>query len=96
MFVDLWRKHRDWVVEPFSYRSVAELTDLFDKVVVEPALRRESLEVKKARELIIRAQRTYDESLQVERTPVPGPRPRRPQAASTACHGLRPVCMSIR
>jgi hypothetical protein len=53
--VDLWHKYSDWVIAPFSYRSVTELTDLFDQAVVEPALRsREILEVKKARELIIR------------------------------------------
>jgi Pentapeptide repeats (8 copies) len=55
MFVDLWHKYRDWVVDPFSYRSVVELTDIFDQAVVEPALRkRKDLEVKKAQELIIR------------------------------------------
>ena len=55
MFVDLWHKYRDWVIDPFSYRSVTELTDLFDKAVVEPALHRHAvLEVQKAEKLIIR------------------------------------------
>jgi len=54
MFGDLWRKHRDWVVDLFSYRSVTELIDKFDKAVVKRALRRhKDLEVKKAEELII-------------------------------------------
>jgi hypothetical protein len=55
MFIDLWHKYSDWVIDPISYRSVADLIDTFDKAVVEQALRRRDvLEVKKARELVIR------------------------------------------
>ena len=37
MFEDLWKKHRDWVLEPVSYESVDQLIRVFENAVVDPA-----------------------------------------------------------
>jgi hypothetical protein len=43
------------VLDPFSYKSVSELLEVFDKAVVTRAIHtRETLEAKKAEEFIIR------------------------------------------
>lgn len=55
MFVDLWRKHREWVLDPLRYDSADRLIELFDAAVLEPALQRcDALEKKKAQSLITR------------------------------------------
>jgi uncharacterized protein YjbI with pentapeptide repeats len=53
MFQDLWQKY-DWVLDPRGYSSVTELVDFLDQAVIEPAKRRrDELEAKKAKALII-------------------------------------------
>ena len=49
MFVDLWKKYRDWVLEPLAYDSLEKLVEVFDAAVIERATRRsEALSVRKA------------------------------------------------
>jgi hypothetical protein len=60
MFVDLWKKYREWVFEPLTYDSIASLVEVFDTAVIEPAKRRrEELSVRKAEELITRHVKDY-------------------------------------
>lgn len=60
MFVDLWKKYRDWVFAPLEYDSIANLVKGFDKGVIEPAKRRrEELSMRKAEELPIRRVKDY-------------------------------------
>jgi hypothetical protein len=60
MFVDLWKKYREWVFEPLTYDSIAGLAEVFDTAVIEPATqRREELSVRKAEELITRHVKDY-------------------------------------
>jgi len=59
MFQDLWQKHH-WVLDPLRYNSIAELKDLLDQAVIEPAKRRrDELEARKAEALIIRDIQDY-------------------------------------
>jgi hypothetical protein len=60
MFQDLWQKYRDWVLDPLDYDSVANLIDVFDQAVIEPAKRRrDELEARKAEALIMRHVEDY-------------------------------------
>lgn len=60
MFVDLWKKYREWVFEPLAYDSIAGLVEVFDPAVIEPAQRRrEELSVRKAEELSTRHVKDY-------------------------------------
>jgi hypothetical protein len=60
MFVDLWKKYREWVFEPLAYDSMTELVEVFDTAVIEPAKRRrEELSVRKAEELLTRHVKDY-------------------------------------
>ena len=60
MFVDLWKKYREWVFEPLTYDSIARLVEVFDTAVIEPAIRRrEELSVRKAEEVITRHVKDY-------------------------------------
>jgi len=60
MFVDLWKKYREWVFEPLTYDSITSLVEVFDTAVIEPATRRrEELSVRKAEELITRHVKDY-------------------------------------
>jgi uncharacterized protein YjbI with pentapeptide repeats len=60
MFVDLWHKYREWVLDPLYYGSVLELVNVFDQAVIEPAKqRRDILETKKAETLITRHVKDY-------------------------------------
>ncbi len=55
MFRDLWQKHRDWVLDPLTYRSIEQLTDSFDEAVIRPANERLLvLRKRKAEELVMR------------------------------------------
>lgn len=62
MFEDLWKKHRDWVLEPLIYQSVDQLVRVFKKAVVDPAdeclarLRR-----RKAERMVGRSAADYDD-----------------------------------
>ena len=69
MFEDLWKKYRDWVLEPLRYESVDQLVRVFERAVVDPANeRRERLRVRKAEVLVGRRASDYDD------TPPPGTR----------------------
>ena len=60
MFVDLWKKYREWVFEPLIYDSIENLVKVFDSSVIEPAKRRrEELSVRKAEELLTRHVKDY-------------------------------------
>lgn len=60
MFSDLWKKYRDWVLDPLYYDSVANLSRVLDKAVIEPAeQRRQVLQARKAQELITRHVKDY-------------------------------------
>jgi hypothetical protein len=60
MFVDLWKKYREWMFEPLTYDSIAGLVEVCDIAVIEPAKRRrEELSVRKAEELITRHVNDY-------------------------------------
>lgn len=60
MFVDLWHKHRDWVLNPLIYDSVSTLIEVFDAAVIEPAKRQHDLlEAKKAEALVTRRAKDY-------------------------------------
>ena len=62
MFEDLWKKYRDWVLEPLTYESVDQLVRVFEKAVVDPANdRREELRVRKAETLVGRRASDYDD-----------------------------------
>jgi len=62
MFEDLWKKHRDWVLEPLRYESVDQLVRVFERAVVDPANeRRERLRVRKAEVLVGRRASDYDD-----------------------------------
>jgi uncharacterized protein YjbI with pentapeptide repeats len=62
MFEDLWKKHRDWVLEPLSYESVEQLIRVFKKAVVDPANERlEFLRVRKAEKLLGRHASDYED-----------------------------------
>jgi uncharacterized protein YjbI with pentapeptide repeats len=61
MFADLWKKYRDWVLEPLTYESVDQLIRVFKKAVVDPANERlELLRIRKAEELISRRASDYE------------------------------------
>jgi uncharacterized protein YjbI with pentapeptide repeats len=61
MFKDLWKKHRDWVLEPLRYSTDSQLIKVFDKAILEPANdRRELLRAKKAEEPVIRNASDYE------------------------------------
>jgi hypothetical protein len=62
MFEDLWKKHRDWVLEPLSYESVDQLIRVFKNAVVDPANERlELLRIRKAEKLVGRRASAYEE-----------------------------------
>ena len=61
MFEDLWKKHRDWVLEPVSYESVDQLIRVFENAVVDPANERlELLRIRKAEKLVVRRASDYE------------------------------------
>ena len=60
MFVDLWKKYREWVFEPLPYDSIAGLVEVCGTAVIEPAKRRrKELSVRKAEELPTRHVKDY-------------------------------------
>lgn len=60
MFQDLWKKHRDWVLEPLVYENVKSLVSVLDQAVIKPANRRlVTLRARKAEELVMRHARDY-------------------------------------
>jgi uncharacterized protein YjbI with pentapeptide repeats len=62
MFEDLWKKYREWVLEPLNYKSVNQLIRVFKKAVVEPANERvELLRMRKAETLVNRRAADYEE-----------------------------------
>jgi uncharacterized protein YjbI with pentapeptide repeats len=62
MFEDLWKKYRDWVLEPLSYGSVDQLIRVFKNAVVDPANERlELLRVRKAEKLVSRRASDYED-----------------------------------
>lgn len=59
MFVDLVNKY-DWVLDPLTYTSGDDLSDVFNKAILIPANEmQEKLAVKKAQELKLRSTRDY-------------------------------------
>jgi len=60
MFVDLWKKYREWVFEPLPYDSIAGLVEVCGTAVIEPVKRRrEELSVSKAEEFTTRHVKEY-------------------------------------
>ena len=61
MFQDLWKKHKDWVLEPLYYDSVEQLIRVFDVAVIQAAnQRRTLLQATKAEELLTRRAKDYE------------------------------------
>jgi hypothetical protein len=64
MFEDLWKKHRDWVLEPLNYESVDQLIRVFKKAVVDPANERlEGIRIRKAEKLVGRRASAYEDRI---------------------------------
>jgi hypothetical protein len=62
MFEDLWKKYRDWVLEPLNYESVDQLIRVFKNAVVDPANQRlELLRIRKAETLVGRRASDYED-----------------------------------
>ena len=62
MFEDLWKKYRDWVLEPLSYESVDQLIRVFEKAVVDSANERlKLLRMRKAEKLVGRRASDYED-----------------------------------
>jgi uncharacterized protein YjbI with pentapeptide repeats len=60
MFVDLWIRYRDWVLEPLEYRSEEDLIAVLDEAIVRPAeARHAELTLRKAQELVLRRTSDY-------------------------------------
>jgi hypothetical protein len=60
MFQDLWKKHRDWVLDPLVYENVKSLVSVLAKAVIKPANRRlVALRARKAEELVMRHAKYY-------------------------------------
>jgi uncharacterized protein YjbI with pentapeptide repeats len=63
MFRDLWNKYDDWVLPPLAYDTSDSLIAVLDAAVIEPALRRHELLLrKKARELGTRHVREFSKA----------------------------------
>jgi hypothetical protein len=61
MFADLWRKHREWVLEPLEYKSVDQLAMVFTDAVIRPAEDRlKEQQRRKAEALIMRDASEYE------------------------------------
>jgi hypothetical protein len=61
MFVNLWQKHREWVLEPLAYQSTEQLAMVFADAVVKPAEERlKELRKRKAEALIMRDASQYE------------------------------------
>jgi hypothetical protein len=59
MFVDLWIKHKQWVLDPLEYVSVNDLISVMDAAIIQPAEQRHAeLLLAKAQQMVIR--RTSD------------------------------------
>jgi hypothetical protein len=60
MFVDLWKKYREWVFAPLPCDSIAGVVEVCGTAVIEPAKRRrEELSVRKAEEVTTRHVKDY-------------------------------------
>ena len=60
MFQDLWKKYREWVLDPLEYDTAENLVSVLDKAVIEPANERFlALRARKAEQLVVRHAKDY-------------------------------------
>jgi hypothetical protein len=60
VFEDLWKKYRDWVLDPLTYPDVNTLISVLDKAVLRPANElHDRLAARKAEELVMRHAKDY-------------------------------------
>jgi hypothetical protein len=60
MFVDIWIKYKQWVLDPLEYASNGDLISVLDEAIIPPAEQRHAeLVLAKAQQMAIRRTSDY-------------------------------------
>jgi hypothetical protein len=60
MFVDIWSKYKQWVLNPLEYASIGDLISVLDEAIIQPAEQRHAeMVLAKAQQMAIRRTSDY-------------------------------------